>query len=37
VIASGDHCRIMRIERLDARAIQAASAEPKAPDDGKDD
>lgn len=24
VIASGDHCRIMRIERLDARAIRAA-------------
>ncbi|HET9819483.1 MAG TPA: DUF6491 family protein [Rhodanobacteraceae bacterium] len=36
VIASGDHCRIMRIERLDARAIRAANAEPKA-SDGKED
>lgn len=24
VVAAGDHCRIMRIERLDARAIRAA-------------
>lgn len=29
VIAGGDHCRIMRIERLDAKAIRAAQAKPK--------
>jgi len=29
VIAGGDHCRIMRIDRLDAKAIQTARAKPK--------
>ncbi|HEY9110237.1 MAG TPA: DUF6491 family protein [Rhodanobacteraceae bacterium] len=32
VIAGGDHCGIMRIERLDAKAIRAQRAKPKAPD-----
>ena len=31
VIAGGEHCRIMRIERLDAKAIRAGRAQPKAP------
>jgi len=30
VIAGGDHCRIMRIDRLDAKAIRAAREKPKA-------
>jgi hypothetical protein len=30
VIASGDHCSIMRIERLDARAIRALRSKDKA-------
>jgi hypothetical protein len=30
VIAGGDHCRIMRIDRLDAKAIRAARQKPKA-------
>ena len=30
VIAGGDRCGIMRIERLDAKAIRALRAEPKA-------
>ena len=33
VIAGGDHCRIMRIERLDAKAIRAARAQPRASGD----
>lgn len=36
VIAGGDHCQIMRIQRLDAKAIRAARAEPKSAD-GKSD
>ncbi|HET7222452.1 MAG TPA: DUF6491 family protein [Rhodanobacteraceae bacterium] len=31
VIAGGDHCRIMRIERLDAKAIRAVRAKPGHP------
>ncbi|MGH8182878.1 MAG: DUF6491 family protein [Rhodanobacteraceae bacterium] len=34
VIAGGDHCQIMRIERLDARAIRALRSKPK-PSGGK--
>jgi hypothetical protein len=30
VIAGGEHCRIMRIDRLDAKAIRAARTQPKA-------
>lgn len=33
VIASGDRCQIMRIERLDARAIRALRSKHKAPKD----
>jgi len=33
VIASGDHCQIMRIERLDARAIRALRSGKKAAKD----
>jgi hypothetical protein len=33
VIAGGHHCRIMRIDRLDAKAIRAARAKPRPPDE----
>src|SRR5690348_9561493 len=36
VIAGGDHCRIMRIDRLDAKAIRAARTKPKKPGDTHD-
>lgn len=36
VIAGGDHCRIMRIERLDAKAIRAAREGPKSSGDKHD-
>lgn len=36
VIAGGDHCRIMRIERLDAKAIRAAREGPKTSGDKHD-
>ena len=36
VIAGGDHCRIMRIDRLDAKAIRAARAKPKGSGDTHD-
>lgn len=36
VIAGGDHCKIMRIERLDARAIRALRAKPETEGAGHD-
>jgi hypothetical protein len=36
VIAGGDHCRIMRIDRLDAKAIRALRDKSKAPDASHD-
>ena len=36
VIAGGDHCKIMQIERLDARAIRAARAKSKPNDAAAD-
>ena len=35
VIASGDHCRIMRIQRLDAKAIRAARDKPNSSGDSQ--
>jgi hypothetical protein len=36
VIAGGDHCKIMRIERLDARAIRALRSGPETKDADQD-
>lgn len=35
VVAGGDHCQIMRIERLDARAIRALQSRQKKADKGQ--